>query len=106
VSANNKLHERTETPNGGRSKKVQSRDGRFKPVAESRETFKATYGMCEFRVKEIVLGNIHFVSGSQKNVVNGSQASVIELNLYAPANRDSRNNRTAKVHGHALEPFD
>jgi len=106
VRADNKLHERTETPNGGRSKKVQSRYGRFKPFGKPRKTLKAAYGLCELRVKELIFGNVHFISGSQKNVVNGSQASVIELNLYAPANRDSRNNRTAKVHGHALEPFD
>ncbi len=84
---------------------MQSRYGRFKPFAKPRKTLKAAYGLCELRVKELIFGNVHLISGSQKNVVYGSQASVIQLNPDALANRSSGNNRTVQAHRHALEPL-
>src|SRR5260370_24273549 len=59
--------------------------------------------MRELRVKEIVFRNVHFVSGSQKNVVDGSQASVIEPNPDALANRSSGNNRRSEEHTSELQ---
>ena len=105
MRADNKLHKRTEAPNGWRPKKMQSRNRRFKPVGESRVTSEATYGICQFRVKEVVLGNVYSVSGSQQNVVNGSDASIIKLDLYAPANLGGADAGTAKAHGYTLKPL-
>src|SRR5258708_20675175 len=72
-----KLHQRAETPNGRRPEKVQSRHRRLEPLAEPRISLEATYGLCQLRGKEIVLGNVHSIARSQKNMVDGSLASVI-----------------------------
>ena len=40
--------------------------------------------MCELRVKELIFGNVHSISSPEKNVVDGSQTSVIEPNAWNP----------------------
>jgi hypothetical protein len=77
MRADHKLHQRAKTPKGWRADKVQARHGAFEPRLEPRIAMEATYRCCEFWGKEIVLGNIHSISGSQKNMVSGSLASVI-----------------------------
>ena len=77
MRADDKLHQRAETPNGRRPEKVQSRHRRFEPLAEPRISLEATYGLCQLRGKEIVFGNVHSISRSQKNMVDGSLACVI-----------------------------
>ena len=72
-----KLHQRAETPNGWRPEKVQSRHGRFETLPEPRISLEANYGLCQLRGKEIVFGNVHSISRSQKNMVDGSFASII-----------------------------
>jgi hypothetical protein len=104
MRADDELHHRAETPNGRRPKKVQSRHGRFEALLEPRISLEATYGLRQLWGKEIVLGNVHSISRSQKNMVDGSFASVIELNSYPLAHGSSGNNRTAEVYGHVLEP--
>ena len=104
MRADDELHHRAETPNGRRPKKVQSRHGRFEALLEPRISLEATYGLRQLWGKEIVLGNVHSISRSQKNMVDGSFASVIELNSYPLAYRSGGNNRTAEVYGYVLEP--
>ena len=62
MGADDKLHQRAKTPNRRCTQKVQSGHGRFEPLSESRISSEAIDGLCQFRWKEVVLGNIHSVS--------------------------------------------
>ena len=77
MGADDKLHQRAKTPEGWRADKVQTRHGAFEPRLKPRIAMEAIYRFCQFWGKEIVFGNIHAISGSQKNMVNGSLASVV-----------------------------
>jgi hypothetical protein len=52
--------------------------------------------LSELRSKEIVLGNVHAISGSQENMVDDSLASVIQAHFDPLPNRSSADNKTAE----------
>ncbi len=104
MRADNKLHQRTETPNGRCPEKVQSRHGCLEPLAKTGISLEASYGICQLRGKEVVLGNVHSVSGPQKNMVDGSVTSIVQPDSYLLANRSSGNNEVVENYGHVLEP--
>jgi hypothetical protein len=82
VCTDDKLHQRTETPNGWRPENMQLRHGGFEALTKPRVPLETTYGLCQLRSKEFVFGNVHAVSSAQKNVVDGSVAAVIQPDSY------------------------
>src|SRR5260370_41141364 len=70
MRADDKLHQGAKTPNRWCTKKVQSGHGRFEPLAETRISSKAIYGHRKFWGKEVVLGNIHSISGSRRRMAD------------------------------------
>ncbi|SRR6266481_672004 len=97
-----KLHQRAKTPNGRRPEDVQVGDGGFKTFAEPWVALEAAYGLRELRSEEIVFGDVHAVSRSKKNMVDGSVGAIIQLDPDALASRSSGNNGTSQAHRHAL----
>jgi hypothetical protein len=77
MRTDDELHQRAETPNGRRSENVQTWHGGFEPLTEPRISFEAAYGLRQRRCKEIVFGNVHAISGPEKNMVDGSLVSII-----------------------------
>src|ERR1700730_195126 len=104
MCTDDKLHQGSETPNGWRPENVQLRHGRFEALTEPRVSLEMTYGLCQLRSKEIVFGNVHSVSGSQKNMVDGSVAAVIQPDSHALAKRRSGNDGMSEFCGHVLKP--
>jgi len=104
VRADDKLHQRAKTPDRWRTKNVQPRNGCFEAFTQPRVSLEATYGICEPRRKEDVLGNVHPISCSEENMVDDPFASIVQLDFYPIAKGSSRNNGTAEFHGHVLEP--
>src|SRR5580704_7525690 len=106
MRADDELHQRAEAPHGWRSQNVQSREGCFESTGESRVSLVAANRTRKFGSEEIVLGNVHAISGSQENVVEVSLASVIEAYFDARALRCGGHNGASKVHRHIFEPLD
>src|SRR6266849_946506 len=106
MCANNKLHQRPETPDGGRSKNVQPGHRRFKSIGQSRVTAEREYGLCEVWREEFVFGYVYFVSGSKEHLIECSRAPIIQPHFYFSAGRNGGNYRMAKMHGHFLKALD
>ena|SRR5438445_6309564 len=105
MRAGDKLHERAEAPRGWRTENVQARHRRFEPFHEPRVTVVAVYGLYKLGGKELVLGNVHVVSSSEKNMVDRSLATVVQADFHSPAYFGGRNNGTSEPYGYILEPL-
>jgi len=58
-----------------------------KTFAEPWVALEAAYGLRELRSEEIVFGDVHAVSRSKKNMVDGSVGAIIQLDPDALASR-------------------
>src|SRR5215467_15027313 len=106
MRADDKLHQRAEAPDGRCPKNMQTWYGRFEPFAKPRVSLLTANRTCQSGGEETVFCDIDAVPSSQKNVIDGSLAPVIEFHPYLVRKCGSRNNGASQFHRHALKPRD
>src|SRR5256885_1644546 len=73
IRAGNKLHQRAEAPSSGPPENMQSREGRFESLSETRVTIgttRTTNGLSDLRSQELVLRNVQWLPLSQRGPRN------------------------------------